>query len=1415
MARLQDGNQTVRIELVKDPVDVTDVVNKQYADGRFIRYDADVTGTTDELTALQRQNARDNIGIPEALATFTSGGNNRIISTVNVSGDTLTFSDGTAANDLDIELDTWDGSTPTGGADTARGNIGALSQTEVDTRVTTVVTTAFVDGLNVNATTLDNLDSTDFARPADLVMFTDSGGDARTVATIAVSTTNAPNDTLTFSDGSNDLVYRAAARFQDLTDRNGLTIPGDISAPIVNSDIATMEYVRAQIVGDTHKWDGTELIDMDGNIIPASDGRTTLEVYSETETDDAIDAELRNVYIADEGEILGSSFDIDNDVLTTKEYVDSLNVVNEFDENTAYPEGTIIVNPDKTSDMYRALADLDLDFDISAGTGIVVPLNLQATWSAGDQHSFPLIEREVMQFGVPVVLHNYVGDVFAGTAEGHTGIIADGSEISIEGSSRVTAADSSDDNFDCTIRINQGSANNLKIGRIAVNITVQTLPGGSFDINVGSGITGPGFGSGDFVTFSEAGQTATMFYTPNSMNNDWDTGNGTGSDLDLDFLLNPTAVEADAPNEDFVYTVNWFSVWASLEADLDNDTTVEATGEVDALTDTSSWELIQADSGGGGIVLPNNILLLDDNELAISADTGFDTPDFISIEYNDAIGTNGALILVLDATLISEPSAAANQRLVFSFNNQDDFVIGSYTGVQTRYSGGVPSTYTLSIILEPDSTEDLYIVTENGFVVVEDISVESQTVVEADLVSGTVYTRAADNIPDLFLNVGLLVTHDAHNGDRLILRVDSNGDTTAVAVPDFSEGLNMRFNNVEDANGLITSTSIDLDIPFYGNGILYLEGTVVTDGIDLFESNGEIVVSNTVAPRDNLGTVGATWKRVTNVTLFETDSDRPLDPTTTNSDNPLATISFNEDGDVMTFSDSGTGSRVFRGLPEEGVAFAILEYTQGLGTSYILGTYARQLTTDTTSLYRSLATFEADYSVVGSGILIAGVGSNQIGRVTFPEGDNRSELWPSTENVEVLSDSILDATLSYETAVTATGSEATITNTGSDLTLAANSSIVVNFRMSLPSSALIAFSLVTSDIVVSSTSVDITSNADQSVTIDLGSAAFDWDANDALTMHILSGSPNLPASIEFEIISIEFRDGSTGSLSVDGDFIPDLTDESAWQLVSSHVDVNGVRVRDVSFLDTASVHYSTIRETVTSTNDNGERIDTLVDDIIITAVQGAGPSPDQSRLDFNGAVTVIEVDSSSGTSSQTVTLQSTDNTNFPVQSSSIVVSDQNNEPIEVTIDGNEYTFDIDTTIEGSVHIAGSIVVERTSDSTQFVYAGEHNIRIAPLWYLSATQQTGNTPTALNQFASQGVVLGVNSFTVTGDVFPAGTVGVWILLPSNRNYDIKIGSLFADTTDETQTFATDYNMIKIDDFFDVNGQTLIVDIIEEV
>ena len=67
--------------------------------------------------------------------------------------------------------------------------------------------------------------------------------------------------------------------------------------------------------------------------------------------------------------------------------------------------------------------------------------------------------------------------------------------------------------------------------------------------------------------------------------------------------------------------------------------------------------------------------------------------------------------------------------------------------------------------------------------------------------------------------------------------------------------------------------------------------------------------------------------------------------------------------------------------------------------------------------------------------------------------------------------------------------------------------------MSLPSSVAIAFSLVTSGLVVSDASaeIDITEDADQSVTIDLGSAAFDWDANDALTMFIRSGSPNLPA----------------------------------------------------------------------------------------------------------------------------------------------------------------------------------------------------------------------------------------------------------------------------------------------------------------
>ena len=847
---------------------------------------------------------------------------------------------------------------------------------------------------------------------------------------------------------------------------------------------------------------------------------------------------------------------------------------------------------------------------------------------------------------------------------------------------------------------------------------------------------------------------------------------------------------------------------------------VDQNSAADLITDTDTAnplatqayvdEEINAISGGGG-VLPNNILLLDDNELAISADTGFDTPDFISIEYNDAIGTNGALILVLDATLISEPSAAANQRLVFSFNNQDDFVIGSYTGVQTRYSGGVPSTYTLSIILEPDSTEDLYIVTENGFVVVEDISVESQTVVEADLVSGTVYTTAADNIPDLFLNVGLLVTHDAHNGDRLILRVGSNGDTTAVAVPDFSEGLNMRFNNVEDANGLITSTSIDLDIPFYGNGILYLEGTVVTDGIDLFESNGEIVVSNTVAPRDNLGTVGATWRRVTNVPRFLTDADRTTDTTDVNSFSPLSTINFNNDGDLITLSDSDGGSRRFRGLPEEGVAFAILEYTQGLGTSYILGTYARQLTTDTTSLYRSLATFEADYSVIGAGVLIVGVGSNEIGRIAFPEGDVRSELWPSIENVEILSDSILDATLSYETTVTATSSEATITNTGSDLTLAANSSIVVNFRMSLPSSAAIAFSLVTSGLVVSDASAEIviTEDADQSVTIDLGSTAFDWDANDALTMFIRSGSPNLPGSIEFEIISIEFRDGNTGSLAVDGDFIPELTDESAWQLVSSHVDVNGVRVRDVSFLDTASVHYSTIRETVTSTNDNGERIDTLVDDIIITAVQGTGPSVDQSRLVFDGAPDTIRTGDTAGTS-QSIELQS-NNSDYTIQSSAMVVSDQNNDPIEITQSGNTFTFDIDVSEVGSIHAAGSIVVERTSDSLQFVDSGEHDIFVGDQYYIA---NRANTPDNLSQLTSQGNWTGSGSVTLTGDSFAAQANG-YIILPARPNatdYEFKSGSLFLDVEREVAgVFGLDFFIIN--DFLDQNGATFIVDITE--
>ena len=267
-------------------------------------------------------------------------------------------------------------------------------------------------------------------------------------------------------------------------------------------------------------------IDLNSNKIvnltdPTADQDAATMNYVDTEISDAETEQLRDTYIVDEGEVLGSSFDIDNDLLVTKEYVDSLNVVNELEDDVAYPEGSIVVDPNDTADLYRALSDLDLDFDISAGTGIFVPIGIRGTWSATLAHSFPLIQREIEFGGITLISTNYGGDIFVGTAEGHTGIITNAGNVSVDGSSNATAADSSNLQSDCNITVTQGAIDTLRIGRVAVNITVHTIPDGGFDISLGSGVTGPGFGEGNAVTFSEAGQTSTVFYEVESSANTW------------------------------------------------------------------------------------------------------------------------------------------------------------------------------------------------------------------------------------------------------------------------------------------------------------------------------------------------------------------------------------------------------------------------------------------------------------------------------------------------------------------------------------------------------------------------------------------------------------------------------------------------------------------------------------------------------------------------------------------------------------------------------------------------------------------------------------------------------------------------------------------------------------------------------
>ena len=230
----------------------------------------------------------------------------------NTAGDTLTFTDGTdsftfqgvttfadltdignltiPADDQDPQLTTdiasmgyvedlpndWDGSAlvDSGAQDTARTSIDVYSTTETDDLLTN-----FTDDNDV----------------AD-----------RTLTTVSK---NAVGDTLTFSDGTNELTFQGVTTFADLTDIGNFTIPADDQDPQITTDVASMGYVEDVLTKFTDDDGNTDLTlatvskNSAGDTLTFSDGTDELTFEGITEFTKLTDN--RGAAVATEEEFTG------------------------------------------------------------------------------------------------------------------------------------------------------------------------------------------------------------------------------------------------------------------------------------------------------------------------------------------------------------------------------------------------------------------------------------------------------------------------------------------------------------------------------------------------------------------------------------------------------------------------------------------------------------------------------------------------------------------------------------------------------------------------------------------------------------------------------------------------------------------------------------------------------------------------------------------------------------------------------------------------------------------------------------------------------------------------------------------------------------------------------------------------------
>ena len=208
---------------------------------------------------------------------------------------------------------------------------------------------------------------------------------------------------------------------------------------------------------------------------------------------------------------------------------------------------------------------------------------------------------------------------------------------------------------------------------------------------------------------------------------------------------------------------------------------------------------------------------------------------------------------------------------------------------------------------------------------------------------------------------------------------------------------------------------------------------------------------------------------------------------------------------------------------------------------------------------------------------------------------------------------------------------------------------------------------------------------------------------------------------------------------------------------------------------------------------------------------GAGPAGNQSRLVITPSPTEIEFDPDSTTPVPTTVTLSSNNSAYTILSSSLVVTDQNNDPVSVSKNGQVFTFDIDDSITGSVHLAGSLIVRRNSDSMEFTDTNSRTIHVA-LGYYAA--RLSSTPTTLASFDADtdlgdlGVWSGSASIEFDGDGMSRDA---YIGVPDGPSYEFRSGLLFVSVV--SLGTIGDFEIFRLLDFDDIDNTSLTVDITE--